>query len=411
MEKELVSVLNTGDTAWMLVSTALVLFMIPGLALFYGGLARSKNMLGTMMHSFITMGVITLQWVVVGYSLAFTEGSKWIGDLSHVFLKGITPLSLHGTIPAYVFIAYQGAFACITPALISGAIAERIKFGSYIVFILLWSTLVYDPVCHWVWQANGILAQAGVIDFAGGIVVHLTSGIAGLIACILIGKRQGLERGIMPHNMVHVLLGTGILWFGWFGFNAGSALMANGIAGLAFLNTFIGPASGLCTWLIIEKFHLGKSSALGGATGAIAGLAAVTPAAGSTLPFPAILLAAITAGICYLFVARKHKMGYDDALDAFGVHGIAGIVGPLGCGIFASQGFNSLLFQDASISRSGGEQFWVQIKALGMVGGYSLVVTGALVYLLQKTTGFRVGKDTEEQGLDLSIHGERAYNH
>ncbi len=411
MDTNVTHVLDTGDTAWMMVSTAMVLFMIPGLALFYGGLARAKNMLGTMMHSFITMGVITLQWVVIGYSLAFGDGNAFLGGTGYTFLHGIGPESLHGSIPTYLFIAFQGAFACITPALISGAIAERIKFGSYIIFILLWSTLVYDPVCHWVWHPNGFLAQDGVIDFAGGIVVHLTSGLAGLVACIILGKRHGLDRGILPHNLVHVVLGAGILWFGWFGFNAGSALGSNGLATLAFLNTLVGPAAGICTWLLIEKIHLGKSSALGGATGAIAGLAAVTPAAGSTLPFAATGLAAVTSCVCYLFVARKHNMGYDDALDAFGVHGIAGILGPLACGIVASQGFNSLLFNNPAIVRSGGNQLLVQLKALGIVGAYSLVMTALLVFLIEKTLGFRVGKDVEEQGLDLSLHGERAYNH
>ncbi len=404
-------VLNSGDTAWMLVSTAMVLFMIPGLAMFYGGLTRAKNMLGTMMQSFITMGVITLQWVVIGYSLAFGDGNAFLGGSTLAFLGGIRPDTLHGSIPAYLFIAFQGAFACITPALISGAIAERIKFGAYIVFIILWTTLVYDPVCHWVWHPNGFLAQAGVIDFAGGIVVHLTSGLAGLVACIILGKRSGLERGIMPHNMVHVVLGAGILWFGWFGFNAGSALASNGLASLAFLNTLVGPAAGICTWLLIERIHLGKSSALGGATGAIAGLAAVTPAAGSALPFACMGLAALTAGTCYVFVAKKLAMGYDDALDAFGVHGIAGILGPLACGVIASQGFNSLLFHSSAITRSGMDQMLVQVKAVGIVGMYSLIMTGILVILIEKTMGFRVTKDVEEQGLDLSLHGEKAYNH
>ncbi len=404
-------VLNSGDTARMLVSTAMVLFMIPGLAMFYGGLTRAKNMLGTMMQSFITMGVITLQWVVIGYSLAFGDGNAFLGGSTLAFLGGIRPDTLHGSIPAYLFIAFQGAFACITPALISGAIAERIKFGAYIVFIILWTTLVYDPVCHWVWHPNGFLAQAGVIDFAGGIVVHLTSGLAGLVACIILGKRSGLERGIMPHNMVHVVLGAGILWFGWFGFNAGSALASNGLASLAFLNTLVGPAAGICTWLLIERIHLGKSSALGGATGAIAGLAAVTPAAGSALPFACMGLAALTAGTCYVFVAKKLAMGYDDALDAFGVHGIAGILGPLACGVIASQGFNSLLFHSSAITRSGMDQMLVQVKAVGIVGMYSLIMTGILVILIEKTMGFRVTKDVEEQGLDLSLHGEKAYNH
>jgi ammonium transporter, Amt family len=405
------SVLDTGDTAWMLVSAAMVLFMIPGLALFYGGLARSKNMLGTMMHSFIAMGVITLQWMAFGYSLAFSDGNGFLGNLDLAFLRGIRPDSLHGTIPAFLWIAFQGTFACITPALISGAIAERIKFGPYILFILLWSTLVYDPVCHWVWHPNGFLARAGTIDFAGGLVVHLTSGAAGLIACIILGKRHGLERGILPHNMVHVVLGAGILWFGWFGFNAGSAVGSNGTAALAFLNTFVGPAAGICCWLLIERIHLGKSSALGGATGAIAGLAAVTPAAGSILPFPAMALAAVTAAVCYLFVAKKTSLGYDDSLDAFGVHGIAGIVGPLAIGVLASQGVNSLLFHETEGALGGAQQLLAQAKGLAAVGGYSLAVTAILVILIEKTWGFRVGKDVEEQGLDLSLHGEKAYNH
>lgn len=405
------SSLNQGDTAWMLISTALVLFMIPGLALFYGGLARSKNMLGTMMHSLITMGVITLQWVALGYSLAFSGGDGFLGDFQAVFLRGIGPDDLQGTIPKFVFIAFQGAFACITPALISGAIAERIRFRAYVVFILLWSTLVYDPVCHWVWSSEGFLFKAGAIDFAGGIVVHLTSGLAGLMACILLGKRLGLGNGIMPHNMVHVVLGAGILWFGWFGFNAGSAVTAGGLAGLAFFNTFVGPAAGLCTWLVIERLHLGKSTALGAATGAIAGLATVTPAAGTLLPVPAMILAAITSTICYGFVANKGRLGYDDSLDAFGVHGIAGIIGPLGCGIFASYGVSSLLFETVGAPRSGVEQFLVQVKSIAIVGGYTLVVTAALVFLVEKTMGFRIRAEEEEQGLDMALHGEKAYNH
>jgi Amt family ammonium transporter len=368
-------------------------------------------MLGTMMQSFVTMGAITLQWMVIGYSLAFADGNGFLGGTRHAFLNGIAPGDLHGTIPVFLWIAFQGAFACITPALISGAIAERIKFGPYILFILLWSTLVYDPVCHWIWSPGGFLAQAGTIDFAGGLVVHLTSGIGGLIACVILGKRHGLEKGILPHNLVHVVLGAGILWFGWFGFNAGSALGAGGAASLAFLNTFVGPAAGICTWLLIEKLHLGKSSALGGATGAIAGLAAVTPAAGSVLPFAGMALAAATAAVCYMFVAKKSKLGYDDALDAFGVHGIAGIVGPLAVGILASQGANSLFFGGTRGALPGLAQFAAQAKGLAAVGGYSLAVTGILVVVIEKTLGFRVAKDVEEQGLDLALHGEQAYNH
>lgn len=404
------SALNAGDTAWMLIATAMVVFMIPGLALFYGGLTRSKNILATMMHSVAAMGVILLQWLAFGWSLSFSDGNAFLGGFSEAFLQGITPDTLHGSIPKLLFIAFQGAFACITPALISGSIAERIAFGPYVLFILLWTTLVYDPVCHWVWHSQGWLAKAGVIDFAGGIVVHLTSGLAGLVACLLLGKRHEWTKGIIPHNVVFVVLGTGILWFGWFGFNAGSALTSGGLASLAFLNTFAGPAAGLCVWVLLEKFHLGKSSTLGGATGAIAGLASVTPAAGSVMPLEAMLLAALTTCVCYLFVSHKSKIGIDDSLDAFGVHGIAGILGPLGCGVFASWGYNSLFHSGASGAQNGMAQFLAQIKAVAAVGIWSATVTAFLVLAIDKTLGFRVAKEEEEQGLDLSIHGERAYN-
>lgn len=404
------SVLNTGDTAWVLVATAMVIFMIPGLAMFYGGLTRSKNILSTMMHSLIAMGVILAQWVVLGYSLAFTNGGAWVGGLDAVFLKGIGPDDLHGSIPAFAFVAFQGAFACITPALISGAIAERIRFRSYVLFILLWSTLVYDPVCHWIWQNHGFLFQQGVIDFAGGLVVHLTSGISGLVACLLIGKRLELDKGVIPHNVVFVVLGMGILWFGWFGFNAGSALASNGLASLAMLNTFAGPAAGLCTWAVLEKIILKRSSVLGAATGAIVGLATITPAAGSVMPLEGMALAVATTMVCYFFVSHKHRLGVDDSLDAFGVHGLAGMLGPIGCGVFASYGYNSLLHHNPGFTLNGTAQFFIQVKAVAYVGVYSAVMTAILVLLLQKTVGFRVSREKEEQGLDLSLHGERAYN-
>ena len=402
--------MNAGDTAWILVATAMVIFMTPGLAMFYGGLTRSKNILSTMMHSLIAMGVILLQWVVLGYSLAFTNGGPWIGGLDALFLRGVRPDDLHGTIPAFAFIAFQGAFACITPALISGAIAERIRFRSYVVFILLWSTLVYDPVCHWVWQNHGFLFQQGVIDFAGGIVVHLTSGISGLVACLLLGKRMDLDKGIIPHNVVFVVLGMGILWFGWFGFNAGSALAANGTASLALFNTFVGPAAGLCVWVALEKIILKKPSVLGAATGAIVGLATVTPAAGSVMPLEAMLLAGVTTTVCYLFVSHKNRLGVDDSLDAFVVHGLAGIFGSIGCGVFASYGYNSLFHHNSPLSLGGVAQFFLQVKAVAIVGLYSAGMTAILVLALQKALGFRVSAEKEEQGLDLSLHGERAYN-
>lgn len=402
--------INTGDTAWMLISTALVVFMIPGLALFYGGLARQKNLLATMMQSFVTMGAVMLLWVIAGYSIAFGDGNAVWGGLSHLFLRGIGPTDIHGTIPTYVFIAYQGAFACITPALISGAIAERIKFGPYLFFILVWSLLIYAPVCHWVWHSNGFLYQMGVIDFAGGIVVHLTSGIAGLIACLILGKRKDFDKGIIPHNIPFVVLGAGILWFGWFGFNAGSALQANTSAGLAFLNTFVGPAAGMSVWLLAERIHLTKCSTLGAATGAIAGLATVTPAAGSTSPFEAIVLASISTLVCYFFVSHKGLLGYDDSLDAFGVHGISGIVGPIGCGVFASVGYNSLFHSGLPTSISGMSQLGVQLKSVGIVALYSAILTSILVLVWKKFLGFRVNLEDEDAGLDLTLHGERAYN-
>ncbi|MBF0431128.1 MAG: ammonium transporter [Fibrobacteria bacterium] len=404
--------INTGDSAWMMVSTGLVLFMVPGLALFYGGMVRSKNILGTLMHSIIALGVMTIQWVVIGYSLAFGEGNAFIGDFSHIFLRGFGPESVTGTIPSYVWIAFQGTFACITPALIAGAFAERVKFGTYVIFILIWGTLVYDPVCHWVWAEAGWLFKDGAIDFAGGTVVHIISGIAGLVTCIVIGKRRGYPSyPILPHNLVYTVLGAGILWFGWFGFNAGSALAANTSAGLAFINTFISPAAGMIGWLIAEKIHLGKPSALGAASGIVAGLVAITPAAGSVLPGSAIILGLITAICCYVFVALKKKFGYDDSLDAFGVHGIGGTIGAIGCGIFASVGYNSLLFpHSVADGNSGIAQFIIQIKGVAATGMYSIVVTLIIVFALDKTLGFRAKEEDELQGLDITMHGETAYN-
>lgn len=403
---------NSGDTAWMLIATAMVLFMIPGLAFFYGGMVRSKNILATLMHSLAALGIMTIQWVVIGYSLAFGEGNAVIGDFSHVFLRGIDPSSVQGTIPTFLWVAFQATFACITPALIAGAFAERVKFSTYIVFILLWGTFVYDPVCHWVWQSNGWLFKEGAIDFAGGTVVHIISGVAGLIACIILGKRQGFpQQPMLPHNLAYTVLGGGILWFGWFGFNAGSALAANASASLAFINTLVAPAAGMCGWLIAEKIHLGKASTLGGVSGIVAGLVAITPAAGSVEPGSAMILGTVTAAICYYFVSLKHKLGYDDSLDAFGIHGVGGTVGAVSCGLFASVGYNSLFFPSSTPSaHSGIQQLIIQLKSAGVTALYSIVVTSILVWVLNKTMGFRVEGDDESRGLDISIHGENAYN-
>ncbi len=403
--------LSAADTAWMLVATAMVLFMIPGLALFYGGLARSKNILATMMHSFIALGVITVQWVLYGYSLAFGEGGSYIGDFSHVFLRGINPETLHGTIPKLLFVAFQGTFACITPALIAGAFAERVKLSSYIVFILLWSTLVYNPVAHWVWAEQGFLFRDGAIDFAGGTVVHILSGIAGLVAALILGQRRGLREGAtIPHNLVYTVLGAGMLWFGWFGFNAGSALGAGSLAALALINTFVAPAAGMCSWLVVERLHLGKMSALGAASGLVGGLVAITPAAGTLEPLWAMVLGAISSAVCYYFVTLKHKLGYDDSLDVFGIHGVGGVIGALGCGVFASYGVNSLLFTGNPEAMPGWSQFIVQLESVAWTAGYSAIMTGILVFGIQKTIGFRVLPEDEELGLDLTIHGEKAYN-
>ena len=305
---------DTGDTAWMLVSSALVLVMLPGLALFYGGMVRSKNVLSTSMHTFAAMAIIGVQWVAFGYSLAFGGEGSLIGGFDNLFLKGITPESLTGTIPTYVFVIFQGMFAIITPALISGAVAERMKFSTYCVFILLWSTLVYDPLCHWVWGSGGWLAAAGALDFAGGTVVHLSSGVSALMIALILGKRIGYPHERMtPHNLPMTLLGAGLLWFGWFGFNAGSALSSGGSAALAFTTTQTAAAAGALSWMLAEWFHAGKPSALGAASGIVAGLVVITPAAGFVTPGWALLMGLSAGLVCYGGVMMKHRFGYDDS--------------------------------------------------------------------------------------------------
>jgi len=402
---------NSGDTAWLLISTALVLFMVPGLAFFYGGMVRSKNILATLMHSLTALGVMTLHWFVLGYSLAFGEGNAFIGDFSQVFLRGMGPETVRGTIPGYLWFAFQATFACITPALIAGAFAERVKFSTYIIFILLWGTFVYDPVCHWVWAEKGWLFTEGAIDFAGGTVVHIISGVAGLVSCLILGKRNGFpNQPMLPHNLAYTVLGAGILWFGWFGFNAGSALTAGASASLAFVNTLVAPGGGLLGWLLAEKIHLGKASTLGAVSGIVAGLVAVTPAAGSVQPGSAIMLGFLTSVVCYFAISLKHKLGYDDSLDAFGIHGVGGAMGALGCGIFASVGFNSLLFTGNPDGTPGLTQFIIQAKSVAVTALYSIIVTSILVWVLDKTLGFRVATEEESRGLDISLHGENAYN-
>ena len=393
--------LDKADTTWMIVSSALVFFMIPGLALFYGGIVKSKNVLSTMMHSFIAIIVLTLQWTMFGYSFAFSGSNPFYGDFSLAFLKGIDLDTLEGTIPKYVHFLFQGMFALITPALISGAIAERVKLSGYVVFIFLWATLVYDPVAHWVWAADGWLFKDGALDFAGGTVVHLISGIAGLAAALVIGKRKGDSATLThPNNMTYTLLGSGLLWFGWFGFNAGSGLAINGLAARAFLVTLIAPAAAGAAWLLIEWIHTKKATALGAASGIVAGLVVITPASGFVGPMEAIIMGFIVSPVCYGAILMKGKLGYDDTLDAFGVHGVGGALGAILTGVFA------LSLADG-VTR--GHQIWVQTVSVLATGAYSFVVSYILAFLIEKSIGFRIDEEKEIAGLDQEIHGENGY--
>jgi len=395
---------DSGDTAWMLISSALVLCMLPGLALFYGGMVRSKNVLSTSMHTFSAMAIMGVQWIVIGYSLTFGGAGKFVGGFDNLFLNGITPDSLTGTIPTYVFVMFQGMFAIITPALISGAVAERMKFSTYCVFILLWGTLVYDPVAHWVWGEGGWLMGHGDLDFAGGTVVHFSSGITALVLAFVLGKRKGypMER-MFPHNLPMTLLGAGLLWFGWFGFNAGSALSSGASAGLAFTTTQTAAAAGALSWMLAERLHVGKPSALGAASGIVAGLVVITPAAGFVTPAWALLMGLTAGPVCYGGVLLKHKVGYDDSLDAFGVHGLGGAWGALATGIFATVGASGLIAGNPY-------QVWVQFLGLLATGVYAVAVTLILLFILKATMGLRVEADDERMGLDQATHSESGYN-
>lgn len=409
-----VSAINSGDTAWMLTSTVLVLFMIlPGLALFYGGLVRSKNMLSVLIQCLVVSSVVMIIWVIYGYSLAFTNGGSlntFVGGFEKLFLAGVTAESESGTIPEYVFIAFQMTFACITPALIVGAFAERIKFSAVILFTALWVTFVYFPMAHMVWSGDGALMwDWGAIDFAGGTVVHINAGIAGLVGSILVGKRVGLGKDMMaPHSMTLTMVGASMLWVGWFGFNAGSAAAANGTAGLAMVNTFTATAGAVVAWCLIEAFSRGKASMLGAASGVIAGLVAVTPAAGSVGPIGAIVLGAIASGFCYFFVAVvKNKFGYDDTADVFGVHGIGGIVGAIGTGIFAASSLGGVGYGEGVTM---GGQVWVQIKSIVVTILWSGIGSFILYKIVDVVVGLRVNAEAEREGLDLASHGEAAYH-
>jgi ammonium transporter, Amt family len=395
---------DSGDTAWMLISTALVLVMLPGLALFYAGMVRSKNVLSTTMHTFAAMAIIGVQWVVIGYTLSFGGSGPFIGSLQHMFLGGIGPESLTGTIPTYVFVMFQGMFAIITPALISGAIAERMKFSTYCVFILAWSLLVYDPLAHWVWGEGGWLLEMGALDFAGGTVVHLSSGISALVLCLFLGKRKGFPHERMaPHNLPMTLLGAGLLWFGWFGFNAGSALSAGGGAALAFTTTQTAAASAALSWMLLEWILAGKPSALGIASGIVAGLVTITPAAGFVTPGWAIVMGLMGGAVCYGGVMLKHKLGYDDSLDVLGIHGIGGAFGALATGVFATVGATSVLTGDF-------HQLYVQFVGITAAAAYAVTITTILLLILKATMGLRVSHEDEVTGLDQTAHSEAGYS-
>ena len=407
---------DSGATAWMLTSTALVLLMVPGLAMFYGGLVRSKNVLGTIMHSFVAMGIISVLWVAVGYAMAFGKNilGGFIGwNSDYFFLKGIDTNILDAGIPEYVFSMFQGKFAIITPALIAGAFAERVSFKAYCLFITLWSLLVYNPLCHWVWASDGFLynlGAKGAIDFAGGTVVHISAGVSGLVAALFLGSRRGYPyQVIRPNNLVITMLGAGLLWVGWFGFNAGSSISSGLSTAQALTATQVAAAAGALTWSIIEGFHQGKATALGFASGILAGLVAVTPAAGVVQPYGAIILGILASMICYMAIQAKNRLGYDDSLDAFGIHGVGGIVGAIFLVFFIRKSWMA----DASVAAGSSWTVWNQLGiqasavliAIVFAGGMTLFI----IWGLNKFVKFRSAEDDEMAGLDRTFHGERAY--
>ena len=416
------ALLNSGDTSWMLMASILVLLMtIPGLALFYGGMVRSKNILSVMMQCFAITGLISILWVMYGYSMVFDttgmeEGvvnfNSFVGGLSKAFLVGLTPDSLTMTVPESVFIVFQMTFAIITPALIVGAFAERMKFSAMLIFMGVWFTLVYAPIAHMVWGgAGGLLWDWGVLDFAGGTVVHINAGVAGLVACVVLGKRKGYPTTPMaPHNLGYTLIGAAMLWVGWFGFNAGSAVAANGTAGMAMLVTQIATAAAALGWMAAEWLTHGKPSALGIASGVVAGLVAITPAAGTCGPMGAIVIGLSSGVICFFCATSlKRKLGYDDSLDAFGVHGVGGIVGALLTGIFAAPalgGFGTVFSAENSIL----DQFIIQAQGVAFTVVYTAIVTYVILKVLDMVMGLRVSDEEETVGLDLALHNERGYN-
>jgi ammonium transporter, Amt family len=411
--------IDAGSTAWVLVSAALVLFMTPGLAFFYGGMVRSKHVLGMLMQNFFAIGIISVLWAIAGFSLAFGDGGRWIGDFSMIGLKGLgkATASVPGyvgdyglVVPVLAFVAYQMMFAVITPALISGATADRLKFSAYAVFISVWLILVYAPIAHWIFAPTGWLFKKGALDFAGGAVVHINAGVAALAVVLVIGKRKNFRKELMPpHSLPLTLLGTGILWFGWFGFNAGSALGANGLAAQAFINTQLAAAAAMCSWLVVEKVKGGHATTLGAASGAVAGLVAITPCAGFVGGMSPIIIGGLAGVVCYLALSLKTHFGFDDALDVVGVHLVGGILGSLLVGFFADKAVNSL-GADGLFFGGGASLLGKQLLATGATLVYSGGMSFAIAKVIDMTMGMRVSAEDEDTGLDLSQHAETAYS-
>jgi len=405
--------MNSGDTAFVLVSAALVMLMTPGLALFYGGMVRGKNVLGTIMQSFIILGIISVEWALWGYSMAFgPDHGGIVGGLDWFGLKGVglEPSADYGTtIPHAAFMIFQCMFAVITPALITGAFAERVKFSAFLLFTLLWATLVYNPLCHWVWGVGGWMGGMGALDFAGGTVVHISSGISALAAAFIIGKRLGYgSTAYIPHNLPMTITGAALLWFGWFGFNAGSALAANGLAAGAFVVTHFASAAAALSWIIVEWLHRGKPTTLGAASGAVAGLVAITPASGFVGPLSSIIIGAMAGAFCYGGVLLKARLGYDDSLDVVGIHGIGGTWGALATGLFAStavnpDGANGLFFGNPA-------QFGIQVISVVVTMVFAFVMTLIILKVVDAITGLRVDPEDEEKGMDVSLHNEAGYS-
>jgi len=404
---------DTGDTAWMLVSSALVMVMMPGLALFYAGMVRRKNILGTMMHSMAALGIIGVEWVVIGYAMAFGATNHGIvgWDSQLLFLRGITPDMIHkGThTPELVFVMFQGMFAIITPALITGAFAERVKFSAFAIFTLLWGLLIYNPLAHWVWAPGGWLGNQGgigAIDFAGGTVVHISAGASALVSVLIIGKRIGYPKSVLqPNSLTLTLLGAGLLWFGWFGFNGGSAVGSNGSAALAFTNTQIAAAAGGLAWLLVEWTWHGRPTSVGFASGLVAGLVAITPASGFVPPYAAIIIGIVAGLVCFGSVMAKSKLGYDDSLDAFGVHGVGGFLGAILTGVFAVAVFGGT----KGLVDGAPRQVWIQLVAAASAAAFAGIGTFILVTVIDKVIGFRITRTEEIEGMDVSVHGEQGW--